>query len=232
MPHAPGAWTSRPSPRNWYPWNCQVPGLVMISWFPPMVPASRKPVPRCPATSMACRSAVTPLIAARARVELRGDLRWHEVSLEELGDQLEGMSGVPLFRPGNGSLGEQGDEGVRCPGEVVQGGVADSRLHDRPPSGVPLRVNWPHPWADLQLSVLVGSGSGVIGGSPALCDHRARGVVRGGNDGVAPVNPLAWADLRTRQCSRGRPACQHFDDQALSLTVGGTWVFWHENVPG
>jgi hypothetical protein len=209
MPHAPGALTSRPSPRNWYPWNCQEPGLAMISWFPPTVPASRKPVPRCPATSMGVQVGCHAADRSEGPVELRGDLRWHDVNLEELGDQLEGMSGVPLLRPGNGSLGEQGDEGVRCPREAIQGGVADSRLHDRPPSGVPLRVNWPHPWADLQLSVLVGRSSGVIGGSPALGNHRARGVVRGGNDGVAPVNPLAWADLRTRQCGRGRPACQH-----------------------
>ena len=147
---------------------------------------------------MACRLAVTPLIAARGQVELCGDLRWHEVSLEEFGDQLEGMSGVPLLRPGNGCLGEQGDEGVWCPGETIQGAVADSWLHDRLPSGVSLRVNWPHPRADFQLSVLVGRGGCVVGGSSAFCDHRARGVVRGGNDGVAPVNPLVWADLRTR----------------------------------
>jgi hypothetical protein len=61
-----------------------------------------------------------PADRSEGAIELRGRPRRHDVMLEQVGDQLEGMPGAPLRCPRDGSLGEQGDKGVRRPGQRAQ----------------------------------------------------------------------------------------------------------------
>ena len=158
---------------------------------------------------------------AEGTVEARGRLRWHDIALEQCSDQLEGMPAMPGPGSADRSPGQQPDQGARAGRKRAQRAVTDRRPIPWP-SGRPTR--WgdrPRPRADLQPPAGESGSRGVVSGSPALRDHRAGRVIRAGNNGASPVNPLACGDGRARQRRRCRPAGQRLRGQPSPPPVAG-----------